>query len=255
MSRESDPPAPVPPDDSSDTALTSDGKVAADDETSLDTSASPDADAEVELGVMRTFHPPKQVGAYRVLEEIGRGAMGTVYLAEQENPRRTVALKLVRRGRATPELLRRFEHEAQVLGRLHHAGIAQIYEAGATEGDLGERQPFFAMEYIEGDTLSRYASGAQLDVPARLELMAKICDAVAHAHQKGIIHRDLKPSNILVDAEGQPKVLDFGVARITDSDQQATMGTSMGQIIGTVAYMSPEQVGGPPDDLDTRSDV
>ena len=180
--------------------------------------------------------------------------MGTVYEAEQDKPRRIVALKVIKPGFATASLLRRFEQESQVLGRLQHPGIAQIYEAGTADAGHGV-QPYFVMELIRGKPLDAYAVDKRLGTRARLELVARTADAVEHAHQKGIVHRDLKPGNILVDEAGQPKILDFGVARVTDSDVQATMQTDVGQIIGTLPYMSPEQVGADPAELDTRSDV
>lgn len=180
--------------------------------------------------------------------------MGAVYEAEQEFPHRTVALKVIRPGYATLDMLRRFENEAQALGRLQHPGIAQIYEAATADTPLG-RQPYFAMELVEGQSLLVYCDTHQLAPRQRLELVAKICDAVQHAHQRALIHRDLKPANIVVDASGQPHILDFGVARLTDSDAHATLQTDIGQIIGTLAYMSPEQVLGDPAEIDTRSDV
>jgi len=208
---------------------------------------------------------PARLGRYTIRRVLGEGGMGTVYEAEQESPRRTVALKVIRAGYLSPGLLRRFELESQVLGRLQHPGIAQIYEAGvfcdhADDEASNHRAPtpipFFAMEFINGVPLTDFAAGRKLGTRQRLELLTKVCDAVYHAHQKGVIHRDLKPSNILVDESGQPKILDFGVARATDSDiQQTTMQTGAGQLIGTVPYMSPEQVGGDPLELDTRSDV
>jgi eukaryotic-like serine/threonine-protein kinase len=180
--------------------------------------------------------------------------MGAVYEAEQEFPHRTVALKVIRAGYATGEMLRRFENEAQALGRLQHPGIAQIYDAGTAETPFG-RQPYFAMELVHGQSLLAYCDAHRLSLRQRLELMAKICDAVQHAHQRALIHRDLKPANILVDESGQPHILDFGVARLTDSDAHATRQTDIGQIVGTLAYMSPEQVLGDPAEIDTRSDV
>ncbi len=197
---------------------------------------------------------PKTVGHYRILRLLGEGGMGTVYEAEQEQPRRRVALKVIKPGMAGPELLRRFEHESQALGRLQHPGIAQIYEAGTAETACGT-QPYFAMEFIHGRSLIAYAQAYELKTRQRLKLMAQVCEAVHHAHQRGIIHRDLKPGNILVNDAGQPKILDFGVARATDSDAQATRQTDVGQLIGTLAYMSPEQVLADPLELDTRSDV
>ena len=204
---------------------------------------------------------PPSIPRYRILRQIGVGGMGAVWEAEQEHPRRTVALKVIKPHLATPRHLRRFAHEAEALGQLQHPGIAQIYESGTADTRHGP-QPFFAMELVraaEGEkapTLTEFAERHELPARRRLELLAKVADAVHYAHQKGIIHRDLKPANILVDEAGQPKILDFGVARITDSDIQATtMQTDVGQIIGTLPYMSPEQAGGDPADLDTRSDV
>ena len=198
---------------------------------------------------------PSTIGKYRILSLIGEGGMGSVYKAEQDSPRRTVALKVIKAGVASGRLLHRFEIEAQILGKLDHPGIATIYEAG-TFGEGRGAQPFFAMEFIEGRELLDYADSKKLGTRERLKLLAKIAEAVQHAHQKGVIHRDLKPGNILVNKDGQVKILDFGVARVTDADiQTATMQTDIGQLIGTLPYMSPEQASGNPDDLDTRSDV
>jgi predicted Ser/Thr protein kinase len=197
---------------------------------------------------------PGNIGRYRVLRLLGEGGMGVVYEAEQEQPRRTVALKVIKPGLASPEVLRRFAQESEALARLQHPGIAQIYEAGTADTGFGP-QPYFAMELIRGHSLRDYAEEHRLNTRQRLELMVKICEAVQHAHQRGLIHRDLKPGNILVDETGQPKILDFGVARVTDSDAQATRQTDLGQLVGTLAYMSPEQVLADPLELDTRSDV
>jgi WD40 repeat protein/predicted Ser/Thr protein kinase len=220
-----------------------------------DVPAGPDEDTFLKSPLAR---PPegaaavRRIGHYRILRELGTGGMGTVYEAEQDNPRRAVALKVIRAGLSAPDLVKRFTHEAQILGRLHHPGIAQIYEAGLTD----EGQPFFAMELIRGVTLDRYARQHALDAAARLALFARVCDAVQHAHDKGVIHRDLKPANILVDEAGQPRVLDFGVARATDADLQTTTGrTEIGQLIGTLSYMSPEQIAADPALIDHRSDV
>jgi len=196
-----------------------------------------------------------QIGQYRIIRKIGEGGMGTVFEAEQQHPRRHVALKIISAGVVTSRTLRRFEHESQILGRLHHVGIAQIFEAGTFDVGAGT-QPFFAMEYIKGLSLPDYVQKHQLGTRRRVELLIKICQAVEHAHQKGVIHRDLKPGNILVDETGEPKILDFGVARVTDADvQTATLQTDIGQLVGTIPYMSPEQVSGDPQELDTRSDV
>jgi serine/threonine protein kinase/Tfp pilus assembly protein PilF len=197
---------------------------------------------------------PERVGSYRILRQIGEGAMGVVYEAEQDQPRRTVALKVIKPGMTTREVLRRFELESQALARLQHPGAAQIYEAGTADIGFGP-QPFFAMELIRGRTLLEYAEEHRLSARQRLELMVRICAGVDHAHQRGLIHRDLKPGNILVEETGQPKIVDFGVARATDNDMATTRATSAGQLIGTLAYMSPEQVLADPLELDARSDV
>lgn len=200
---------------------------------------------------------PERVGAYRIIEELGRGGMGVVYRAEQEQPRREVALKVILPGLASAGLRRRFEHEAGIVGLLRHPGIAQIYEAGTA--DMGEEErPFFAMELVEGRPIDEHV--VDRPVRDRLELFALVCDAVDHAHQKGIVHRDLKPANILVvQREGlpdAPKVLDFGVARMAEPDTHvSTLHTQAGQIIGTVGYMSPEQLSGRSSEVDARSDV
>jgi WD40 repeat protein len=201
-----------------------------------------------------------KVGDYTIHEVLGTGGMGVVYVAEQGRPRRTVALKVIRRGLATAGLVKRFEYEAEVLGRLHHPGIAQIFEAGAAEvrdaHGAGGVQPYIAMEIVRGRALTEYARARELSTRERLSLIARVCDAVQHAHQRGVIHRDLKPGNILVDDSGQPKVLDFGVARAANSDLRVTtMQTSVGQLIGTLPYMSPEQVLADPGEVDTRADV
>jgi serine/threonine protein kinase/tetratricopeptide (TPR) repeat protein len=197
---------------------------------------------------------PQTIGHYKILRLLGEGGMGSVYQAEQQQPHRIVALKVIKPGFATPDLIRRFEQESQALGRLQHTGIAQIFEAGSAQTDFGA-QPYFAMEFIDGRPLIDYAEEHHLNARQRLELMSKVCEAVHHAHQRGIVHRDLKPANILVDASAQPKVLDFGIARVTDSDAYATRQTDVGQLIGTIAYMSPEQVLADPLEIDTRSDV
>lgn len=198
---------------------------------------------------------PETIGPYSVVRKLGAGGMGVVYLAEQDQPRRSVAVKVLRPTLISRETRRRFELEAQVLGKLQHPGIAHIYDAG-TIGNGQQRLSYFAMEYVDGVPLTEFVSKRKLGTRDILELMARICDAVHHAHQKGVIHRDLKPGNILVDNTGQPKILDFGVARATDADiQAATMQTDVGQLIGTIPYMSPEQVTGISSDIDTRSDV
>lgn len=196
---------------------------------------------------------PASINQYRVIRQIGSGGMGVVYLAEQDKPRREVALKVIRPGLVAPGLLRRFDLEASMLGRLRHPGVAQIHEAGTYDDGSGAR-PFFAMEYVDGSPLPEYAEEKRLGTRERIELMARICAAVHHAHQQGVIHRDLKPGNILVDRAGCPKILDFGVAKAADPELR-TVHTIAGELVGTVGYMSPEQIAGDPTQVDTRTDI
>lgn len=199
-----------------------------------------------------------RVGRYRIQEQLACGGMGVVYLAEQENPRRIVALKVMRSGLASARSRRLFEHEAQILGRLQHPNIARIFEAAThSNGPLAAPLPYFAMEYIAGAVaITAYAQAHELSLPARLGLFRKACLGVHHGHQKGIVHRDLKPANIIVDATGEPRVIDYGVALITAGDPAATRAASeAGQVVGTLKYMSPEQCRGDAHRVDTRSDV
>ena len=201
--------------------------------------------------------PPGTVaGQFTIEGLIARGGMGAVYRARQASPDRPVALKVLGGVYVSGTAARRFALESQALARLQHPGIAQIIETGEVEVQRAggpHRIPYFAMELVEGVPITERAVGA--DIPARLELLAQVCDAVEHAHQRGVIHRDLKPANILVDASDRPRVLDFGVARLTHSDARTTIVTGGTSLIGTLPYMSPEQVGGDPIDVDTRSDV
>jgi len=203
----------------------------------------------------------RTVGPYTIKSRIASGGMGTVYLAQQANPRREVALKILHGGLAGSGVRRRFEHEAQILALLRHPNIAQVYEAGTAIVDVPDGPPrrlsYFAMEYVPGAAgLIAYAEALHLSLRRRLELFADICDAVHHGHQRGIVHRDLKPANILVDDAGRPKIVDFGIARVTDADVAVTsMRTDAGQLIGTLAYMSPEQCAADPREIHTPSDV
>lgn len=203
--------------------------------------------------------PPKRIGRYLVERQIGEGGMGLVYAARQESPDRVVALKLLRPGLVLPAWLRRFEHEIEVLATLQHPHIAHIYDAGTvpiTAAGGQFEQPYFAMELVQGVPLTDCVRREALGVRDRLRLFVEVCEAVQYAHQKGVIHRDLKPANILVDETGRPKILDFGVARLTAAEVEAqTRVTTHGQLIGTPAYMSPEQLAGDAGRIDTRSDV
>ena len=197
----------------------------------------------------------RHIGRFELRRVIASGGMGIVYEAEQDEPHRVVALKVLRRSMASRRAMRRFRHEVEILGHLQHPNIAQIFDAGTFDEGEGA-QPYFAMELIGGRPLIEHAGAEKLGTRDRLGLFVKICNAVLHAHQHGIIHRDLKPDNILIDDQAEPKILDFGIARATDSDiQTTTLQTDIGQLIGTVPYMSPEQVAADPHRLDTRSDV
>ncbi|HEY0686742.1 MAG TPA: serine/threonine-protein kinase [Steroidobacter sp.] len=198
----------------------------------------------------------RHIGPFRLLERVGEGAMGEVYLAEQTNPVvRRVALKVIKPGMDSRDVIARFEVERQTLALMSHPSIAHIIDAGTTESG----QPYFAMEYVAGIPLNRYCDQHRLGIDARLQLFLQICDAVQHAHQKGVIHRDLKPSNLLVselDGRPMPKVIDFGIAKaVTPGTQPSRAHTRIGHLIGTPEYMSPEQAQLSPLDVDTRSDV
>ncbi len=199
-----------------------------------------------------------QFGRYRLIRVLGEGGMGVVHLAEQDRPKRLVALKVIRAGLVTPAMVRRFEFESRVLAQFADPAIAQIFDAGTVDRGSGA-EPFLAMEYVEGRTLSDWA--ADQPIEARIRLFMDVCTGVAHAHQRGIIHRDLKPANILVTAAGSPKILDFGVARATadaaggGAGGAVTLATVAGQLVGTLPYMSPEQVSGRVELIDVRSDV
>ena len=194
---------------------------------------------------------PETIASCRVISLLGEGASGLVYLAEQSRPHRKVAIKVLRSGLATPASLRRLEREAEIMARMRHPGIAQVFESGVDRGG-----PYFMMEYVEGESITHFAEQRNLTIPERLRLFLQVCDAVQHAHSMGVIHRDLKPANILMTGAGRPKVLDFGVARALEPDpRHQTFTTSFGQLVGTLAYMSPEQAGGDTNTVDTRTDV
>ena len=198
---------------------------------------------------------PLRIGSFLVDRVLGQGGMGLVYLAEQENPRRKVAVKVIQPNLATTGARRRFDQEAQLLARLDHPRIATVYEAGEADLPLG-RVPYIAMEYVDGLPLDVYVKAKRLNRHAILHLIADCADAAHHAHLRGIVHRDLKPANILVEETGQPKVLDFGIARaFGEGNDLATMATATGSLLGTAQYMSLEQVAGAADDIDGRSDV
>ncbi|MFT7479923.1 MAG: serine/threonine protein kinase/formylglycine-generating enzyme required for sulfatase activity [Gammaproteobacteria bacterium] len=199
----------------------------------------------------------RSVGAYRIVSVLAAGGMGTVYEAQQEQPARRVAVKVMKRELISSAGRRRFDYEAATLARLRHPGIAQIFEAGSFNDGPGSGDvPFFAMEFIEGArSIIEYASREELDLEARLELFAKVCSTVHYGHQQGVIHRDLKPRNILVDYLGRSKVIDFGIARAVHAQAADERQTQAGEVLGTLQYMSPEQMAGDPEAVDTRSDI
>ncbi len=200
--------------------------------------------------------PGSIIGPYKILQQIGEGGFGVVYMAEQQHPIvRRVALKVIKLGMDTKQVIARFDAERQALALMDHVNIARILDAGATD----EGRPFFVMELVHGIPITEYCDREQLPVPERLKLFIPVCHAVAHAHQKGVIHRDLKPSNVLVtlhDGQPVPKVIDFGVARaIHQKLTERTLFTEFGQFIGTPEYMSPEQCEMSGLDIDTRTDI
>src|SRR3954454_16712527 len=210
--------------------------------------------------IMVTLPPSEQtgdrIGQYKLLQQIGEGGCGVVYMAEQEHPvRRRVALKVIKLGMDTRQVIARFEAERQALAMMDHPNIARVLDAGATETG----RPYFVMELVRGISITEYCDQNNLSTEERLKLFTQICHAIQHAHQKGIIHRDIKPSNILVtlhDGVPVPKVIDFGIAKATQgrlTDQ--TLFTAFEQFIGTPAYMSPEQAEMSGLDIDTRSDI
>jgi eukaryotic-like serine/threonine-protein kinase len=222
------------------------------------TLSGPDTSTQREERPLAPFapRPGTMIGAYKLLQKIGEGGMGTVYIAEQEKPvRRSVALKIIKPGMDTEHVIARFEAERQALALMDHQNIARVLDAGAT--DTGS--PYFVMELVKGVPITDYCDRNRLTPRQRLELFIPVCRAIQHAHQKGIIHRDVKPSNVLVtvsDGMPVPKVIDFGVAKAVDQRlTDKTMFTHFGMVVGTLDYMSPEQAEMGALDVDTRSDI
>ena len=200
--------------------------------------------------------PGTVIGPYKLLEQIGEGGMGTVWMAQQTEPvKRLVAVKLIKAGMDSRQVIARFEAERQALALMDHANIARVLDAGTT----GAGRPYFVMDLVKGVPITRYCDEHHLTPRQRLELFIPVCQAVQHAHQKGIIHRDLKPSNVLValyDGKPVPKVIDFGVAKAAGQQlTEKTLVTGFGAIVGTLEYMSPEQAEINQLDIDTRSDI
>lgn len=199
---------------------------------------------------------PASIGPYRILDELGQGGMGTVYLAEQAQPvKRRVALKLIKLGMDSKAVVARFEQERQALALMDHEGIAKVFDCGTSE----RGQPFFAMELVKGIPLDEFCERQQLSLKDRILLMKQVCAAVQHAHTKGVVHRDLKPGNVLVSDDGgklQVKIIDFGLAKaMGERLVEATLFTEVGTTVGTPEYMAPEQADPTNQDIDTRADV
>ena len=205
-----------------------------------------------------------EVEGFEILGLLGEGAMGAVYEAQQQEPQRRVALKLIRKGGLDPDRIRRLEMEVRALARLRHPGIVPLM----SQGRAADGTPWFAMELVDGEPLDRFIARSSIDLGARIRLFQQVVAAVSHAHQNGVIHRDLKPGNILVSAPshtssigaadrvGAVRVLDFGLARITDDMKDPALGgTEPGRIVGTLSYMSPEQARGEVDTVDQRTDI
>src|SRR5687767_10821618 len=219
-------------------------------------SPEPRADADATFERPMREGPGTAIGPYKLLQQIGEGGMGVVFLAEQTRPvRRQVALKVIKAGMDTRQVIARFEAERQALAMMDHVNIARVLDAGATDSGL----PYFVMELVHGVPITKYCDDNHLSPRQRLELFIPVCQAIQHAHQKGIIHRDLKPSNVMVtlyDGKPVPKVIDFGVAKATDQRlTERTLFTQYGTVVGTFEYMSPEQAEMSALGVDTRSDI
>lgn len=213
----------------------------------------------VEISIQETLDAPHEqefVGSYRVIQKLGEGGMGVVLLAEQARPRRRVAIKVIRPSRVTPKAIQRFQREAEILARLQHPHIAQLIELGEDAGPDGVARHFIAMEFIAGRRLQEYLGEHPRSDVEHIQLLIDMCDGVQHAHANGVIHRDLKPSNVLVTSDGSPKIVDFGVARMVTAESPGmSRDTLTGDIIGTLPYMSPEQLSPKSGNIDTRTDV
>ncbi len=204
----------------------------------------------------RTLDTPDRIGPYHLLQKVGEGGMGEVWMAEQREPfRRTVAVKVIKIGMDTRQVVARFEAERQALAVMDHPAIAKVLDAGAT----AQGRPYFVMEYVKGERITDYCDRRRLSTADRLRLFVRVCEGVQHAHQKGIIHRDLKPSNVLVtmqDGQPVPKIIDFGIAKATGHHlADGTVFTELGALVGTPEYMSPEQAEMGGLDVDTRNDI
>ena len=250
------PPSPPPEDATTALGDSAGSRVQPIADPTLDHAAEPEIDPTIHVARPISEGPGTQIGPYKLREKIGEGGMGVVYLAEQTEPvRRRVALKIIKPGMDTAQVVARFEAERQALAMMDHPSIAKVFDAGAT--DTG--RPFFVMELVKGVPITEYCDTVHLTPKERLELFIPVCAAVQHAHQKGIIHRDIKPSNVLVamqDGKPVPKVIDFGIAKATEQRlTERSLFTQHGAIVGTLEYMSPEQAEMSAMGVDTRTDV
>ena len=216
--------------------------------------SAPDVD-DVTQAQPSTTRAVEMIGPYRLLQRVGEGGMGEVWLAEQTHPvRRQVALKIIKAGMDTAQVVARFEAERQALAVMDHPAIARVFDAGATP----QGRPYFVMEYVRGEPITSYCTRHKLSTRQRIDLFLQVCDGVQHAHQKGIIHRDLKPSNILITVQDDhpvPKIIDFGIAKATTQQlAERPFFTELGVLIGTPEYMSPEQAEMTGLNIDTRTD-
>ena len=207
------------------------------------------------VGARRDEWIGRRIGQFEIIRIIGTGGMGNVYEAKQQHPHRSVALKIVKSAAASEVTLQRFELESEMLARLQHPGIAQVFDSGHQMHD-GTPLPYFAMEYVLGSRhITDFAQDEHLSMEGKLGLFLAVCEAVQYGHGRGVIHRDLKPSNILITNSGRPKVIDFGVAMLTGTSETDHTITREGRFVGTFQWSSPEQCGDDPHDVDVRTDV
>ncbi|HPF41367.1 MAG TPA: serine/threonine-protein kinase [Phycisphaerae bacterium] len=220
-----------------------------------DAPLAPEAAREVRRALRDAL--PRHIDGYEIIDVIGGGGMGIVYRARQESPSREVAIKILHHGVTTSAALERFVRESELLARLAHPNVARVFHAGVSrDGGEPAGRPYFVMELIDGVTLDNYLASRSLPAPDRVRLLLQICAAVEHAHQRGVIHRDIKPSNVLIDGQDRAVLVDFGIAKCADTDIHLTIAADgASSLLGTLAYMSPEQLSGDTDAVDTRSDV
>ncbi len=238
-----------------DTLCANDPEVRAEVSRMLKHASPPDHDDHTPPSDPYQAAGPQRIGPFDILEHIGSGAAGMVYRARDPITKQQLAVKVLRLAVDSEKARRRIQYEGEILAGFDHPGIARVHQVGTTTTEFGTL-PYIAMEFIEGEPIDTYAENHLPDDHSRVALMAKVCDAVAFAHHRGVIHRDLKPANILIDRSGNPRLLDFGIAKSTEETHDFdTLSTRAGDILGTPGYMSPEQAGGNAANADTRADV